>query len=356
MKTSSRFRISPLFFLFLLLAAPAGTAFAQISISSVDRLKAMAVGNWWRTYQTPTGVKQSIHVGTASATAQEWDFRALPWQESSVTVSIDPLTAPEIATFPSAELVTKELTLPDWLESRQYSKLSNTEWTMLGFASRVTVTTLKPPLLVFKFPCAPGSTWSAQSDPQYPIPSVTMETAYSWQADAFGTLRLPSGDVPALRIRNVIANTVTTLSGSYVTRSIHYLFVSKGITEATVTIDTADDGKADVLGSATYDVETSPPLGIGGSAGNAPSFRLGASYPHPASSIANIPLELASPQHARIEITDMLGRRVALLHDGMLDAGSHTMRWNAAPVESGVYLCSVHIGGTTRTLRLLHQR
>jgi hypothetical protein len=210
---------------------------------------------------------------------------------------------------------------------------------------------------MFKFPCTLGTSWTAATEPYSPVPSITVQTSYTWTADAFGTLRLPppAPAEPVLRIRTVITTTTTTPAGSSALRSINYHFVSKGLRSASMAIDTADDGRPDVMGTATYTVQeiwddVEAPLRDHG------GFALGAAYPQPAASVANIPLSLASPQHARIEITDVLGRRVALLHDGLLAAGSHTMRWNAVTAESGVYLCSVRIGGAARTLRLLHQR
>jgi aminopeptidase N len=68
---------------------------------------------------------------------------------------------------------------------------------------------------------------------------------------------------------------------------------------------------------------------------------LGAIYPNPFvpsrdGSIV-IPVESGSRVHARISLSDLLGRRVAILHDGELPAGIHPVRYDASTLSSGIY-------------------
>ncbi len=80
---------------------------------------------------------------------------------------------------------------------------------------------------------------------------------------------------------------------------------------------------------------------VGGASSAAPA--LGRPHPNPSRGALTIPLALPSAMHVRADVVDPLGRVVGVLHDGALDAGSHTLRWSGraddgADVAAGVYL------------------
>ncbi|NOT34251.1 MAG: T9SS type A sorting domain-containing protein [Candidatus Eisenbacteria bacterium] len=67
---------------------------------------------------------------------------------------------------------------------------------------------------------------------------------------------------------------------------------------------------------------------------------------------------LPTSTHAALEIFDVSGRRVRTLVDGMLQAGTHSERWNGRdaagrPVASGVYLYRLRAGSFTGTRRVV---
>ncbi|MEM1057265.1 MAG: T9SS type A sorting domain-containing protein [Bacteroidota bacterium] len=57
-----------------------------------------------------------------------------------------------------------------------------------------------------------------------------------------------------------------------------------------------------------------------------------------------------------LEIFDALGRRVALVHDGPLGTGDHTMTWSPPAETSGIYLARLVAGDRMRTLRVVVTR
>ncbi len=87
------------------------------------------------------------------------------------------------------------------------------------------------------------------------------------------------------------------------------------------------------------------------SAASASSFVLTA-YPNPARGASTLRLTLPSPQVATVAVYDLLGRRVAVLHDGPLAAGEHTLSFDAADLPSGVYLVRAAVGGEVTTRRI----
>jgi aminopeptidase N len=60
-------------------------------------------------------------------------------------------------------------------------------------------------------------------------------------------------------------------------------------------------------------------------------------YPNPFNNSTVIKFSLSEPQNISLEIFNMLGQKVAVLHDGYLNAGQHEIVWNAGSASSGVY-------------------
>jgi ligand-binding sensor domain-containing protein len=61
-------------------------------------------------------------------------------------------------------------------------------------------------------------------------------------------------------------------------------------------------------------------------------------YPNPFNPITQIPFELSAPGNVRMEVFDILGRRVAVLTDRRYEAGRHEVPWNASEKASGIYI------------------
>ncbi|HYE95601.1 MAG TPA: T9SS type A sorting domain-containing protein, partial [Rubricoccaceae bacterium] len=74
--------------------------------------------------------------------------------------------------------------------------------------------------------------------------------------------------------------------------------------------------------------------------------------PNPARARATVRLTLTEAQHVRVAVYDALGREVAVLNDGPLAGGLHTLSLNTSGLPSGVYLVRVEAGGAALTRRL----
>lgn len=80
---------------------------------------------------------------------------------------------------------------------------------------------------------------------------------------------------------------------------------------------------------------------------------LSEAYPNPFNPQAAFTLAVAQRQHVRITVHDALGRRAAVLHDGILDAGAtHRFVVDGAGLPSGTYLLRVE-GASFRETRKL---
>ncbi len=80
---------------------------------------------------------------------------------------------------------------------------------------------------------------------------------------------------------------------------------------------------------------------------------LAQNYPNPFNPLTTIAFTLPVRSHSRLTIYDVLGRRVAMLVDQDLDAGTHSAVWDATNAASGVYLYTLKTNGYQETKRLV---
>ena len=86
------------------------------------------------------------------------------------------------------------------------------------------------------------------------------------------------------------------------------------------------------------------------------AFRLSAARPNPFTSATRLELTLDAPTDVTVAVFDALGRRVSLLHEGELRAGTYALRVDAGNLPPGLYLVRAtdNRGATaTRSISLL---
>jgi hypothetical protein len=82
------------------------------------------------------------------------------------------------------------------------------------------------------------------------------------------------------------------------------------------------------------------------------SWTLERNYPNPFNPSTTIPLELDRTTHARLEVYNLLGKRMTTLNDGVLAAGRHQFRLDAASWTSGTYLIRLTTDSGVQSLPL----
>ncbi len=82
------------------------------------------------------------------------------------------------------------------------------------------------------------------------------------------------------------------------------------------------------------------------------AFGLGAAFPNPATGSTTIPFALDRPGPARLDVFDVLGRRVATLLDGPMGAGPHRAGFETGGLPSGVYVVRLTAGERVAARRL----
>ena len=94
-----------------------------------------------------------------------------------------------------------------------------------------------------------------------------------------------------------------------------------------------------------------PAVGNEGDAGPADAFALSV-YPNPFTRRAAVTLEQTDAAAASVVVFDVLGRRVAVLHEGRLEAGRHTFALDGVGLPSGTYLVRAVADTETLTERI----
>lgn len=87
-------------------------------------------------------------------------------------------------------------------------------------------------------------------------------------------------------------------------------------------------------------------------------FTLGTPSPNPFNPIVQLPFSLDATAEIRLEIVDMLGRRIRVLQQGRLEAGYHVATWNGLDEQglaaaSGMYLARLRQGERQSVAKLM---
>ena len=85
-------------------------------------------------------------------------------------------------------------------------------------------------------------------------------------------------------------------------------------------------------------------------------FYLGQASPNPFNATTNVSFTLPVDSRVRMEIFNLLGQRIAVLEDGILQAGSHQAVWDGCnsagiPIASGIYILTMQAEGTVKNTK-----
>ena len=85
------------------------------------------------------------------------------------------------------------------------------------------------------------------------------------------------------------------------------------------------------------------------------NYQLHQNYPNPFNPSTVISFELPQHSDVKLEVFDVLGRRVSVLADGFRQAGSYDVRFDGHNLASGMYIYRIQAGSyvQTRTLTLI---
>ncbi|MFZ4619904.1 MAG: LamG-like jellyroll fold domain-containing protein [Bacteroidota bacterium] len=83
------------------------------------------------------------------------------------------------------------------------------------------------------------------------------------------------------------------------------------------------------------------------------AFELQQNYPNPFNPSTSITFNLRERGHTTLKVYDVIGREAATLTNGVMDAGMHTVQFNAASLASGMYLYKLTSGSDVQIKRMI---
>ena len=156
------------------------------------------------------------------------------------------------------------------------------------------------------------------------------------------TLTLPDGNVQGVGS----AVTITAASGQSTLLSRR---VRLGANQPAGTYLLTETLSGDAAAQGSFTLEKQPAAGAAAVAGVPTVYTLDGAYPNPFRSAAVIRFGAPEATEMTIEMLDVLGRRVATLLDGSVEAGLHGIRWEAEGLPAGIYFVRMHVGDAVQT-------
>lgn len=265
--------------------------------------------------------------------------------------------------------------LPEEVEIVNYNVIDDSQLINLGFAAWVNVdedddleevvVTYDPADLEMIFPLTMGSKWESESAQtfhveglgSFPGPTVKIES----EVVGWGTLVTPAGEATVLQIdQDFTASSFGIVSLQ--TRSIQFFgplqeTAGKGAVQGIVAdVQFAGDGSLESVSYSVFEAEGGAPTASEDFTDVPVGFRLHQNYPNPFNPATTIPFSLERSGHALMTVHDVLGREIAVVVDGVVSEGHHSVTWEADAHPSGLYQVRLSVDGQIRTRSMLLQK
>ena len=169
-----------------------------------------------------------------------------------------------------------------------------------------------------------------------------------------------SDDVSGSDTQDTNASGEATLASDAITTRPQVIgFCVDSVTHATLTYDpgaNSDPGFACSGAAPSAARNGSDQLAL--TAGLPTSFALESNYPNPFNPTTTIRFDVPEASDVRLEVYDLMGRRVATLVNGQMAAGRYEATWNArsdagTAVASGIYLYRMQAGSFESVQRMV---
>ena len=82
-------------------------------------------------------------------------------------------------------------------------------------------------------------------------------------------------------------------------------------------------------------------------------FSLSSAYPNPFNPTTTIEFSASEAGYASVKIYNLMGQVVGVLMDGMVDAKTYNLTWNAKDLSSGVYMIKAESNGNVATQKVM---
>ena len=145
-------------------------------------------------------------------------------------------------------------------------------------------------------------------------------------------------------IQSSMADNLQKVNSNTWRARVEYLGDLKGAAASTDTLDNVYYQEFDV-------VNTNSSVGSDNVVPN--KFALAQNYPNPFNPSTQISFELSASNNTSLKVFDVLGREVATLENGRLEAGSHTVTFDASKLASGMYIYKLESGNFVSVKKMM---
>jgi hypothetical protein len=109
---------------------------------------------------------------------------------------------------------------------------------------------------------------------------------------------------------------------------------------------------AGITQGPVWQFRTAPVSAAGDRRAAPTAYALEEAYPNPFNSTVTIPFIVKESSPVQVLLYDDMGRRVAVLANGTMSAGAHTVQWNSANASTGTYFVTMIAGKQVLTQKI----
>jgi hypothetical protein len=179
-----------------------------------------------------------------------------------------------------------------------------------------------------------GETVYDSFDSDIYILKLDEEGNYKWESNIGNNLgRI--GDEKHYRANDI----VETSDGGYILTGFEWIYIGYDEYQDICLLKVNDKGQITVVS----DTNTKIPS----------NFKLLQNYPNPFNSETIIPFSVAHSSYVRIEVFDILGRRVETIMDSYISPGDYSVRFSSHNLSTGIYFYKIHAGEFSSTRKFM---
>ena len=82
-------------------------------------------------------------------------------------------------------------------------------------------------------------------------------------------------------------------------------------------------------------------------------FNLSSAYPNPLNPTTSIDFSISEAGYASVRVFNLMGQVVGILMDGMVEADTYNLTWDAQHLSSGVYMIKAENNGQVATQKIM---
>jgi hypothetical protein len=322
---------------------PPGSTFLSFSDSTIDSI-----------------FYASMTAGTGGP--MQWDFSNRNFGSAFDLLIVSTASTPSIDSFPNGNLVIREITGAadtGWAVYRSDAGV----FTLLGSVSHIpgltSVRVYRNIVPDWIFPISFNSQWTSSRHLTQRFPASRTETYDTTTniANAWGNVVYHANSIPCLRVMQharytyVSYDTSGHLLYSYNSEDFTTNFIGAGFTFLVTLTNTPEPTGNIYGGTASGDF-----LGRTGVVNETPNlpidFTVAQNYPNPFNARTTIQYDLPTSADVKLEIFDILGRRIDVLAQGEQEAGNHSVVWDGENRGSGIYLYRIQAGNLSETKKM----